>query len=180
MLRNPDKWIYTIECTVPTENEDLSKDPRFNNYGWKWSKGYDSVETIGKMYTRGEAVDMVFNKHYMFVKYLATQHLPWENGIVSFMKDTVLQRQVMTLEEIWDKLPDEPRNDCEECYGSCAQCVYRKIDLEQNANKELYVKNIHCLYDRDNDLLQAMAKGNHYCKHFTCLHLLSKKNKSKC
>ena len=90
MQRNIDKWIYTIECANPEGNEDLSKDPHFNVYGWKWSKGYDSVDVIGKLYTRGEAVDMVFNKHYTFVKYLATQHLPWENGVVSFMKDTSL------------------------------------------------------------------------------------------
>lgn len=180
MLRNPDKWIYTVECAKPTEVEDLSKDSRFNTFGWKWDKGYDSVETIGKLYTRGEAVDMVFNKHYTFVKYLATQHLPWENGIVSFMKDTALERKVMTLEEIWDKLPDTEVNDCAECYGSCSDCVYRKIDLEENAHKQLVVKAIHCLYDRNNELLQAMAKGNHYCRHFVCLHLLSKKNKSKC
>lgn len=180
MLRNPDKWIYTIECANPEGNEDLSKDKRFNIYGWKWSKGYDSVETIGKLYTRGEAVDMVFNKSYTFVKYLATQHLPWEDGVVSFMKDTTLERHVMTLEEIWDKLPNDDHNTCDECYGSCAQCVYRKIDLKENGRKELIVKDIHCLYDRNDEMLQAMAKGNHYCKHFVCLHLLSKRNKSKC
>ena len=125
MQRNPDKWIYTIECANPEGNEDLSKDPHFNLYGWKWSKGYDSVDAIGKLYTRGEAVDMVFNKHYTFVKYLATQHLPWQNGIVAFMKDTALERQVLTLEDIWEKLPDAPENTCSECYGSCAQSVYR-------------------------------------------------------
>ena len=70
MQRNIDKWIYTIECANPEGNEDLSKDSRFNIFGWKWSKGYDSVDAIGKLYTRGEAVDMVFNKHYTFVKYL--------------------------------------------------------------------------------------------------------------
>ena len=53
MQRNPDKWIYTIECANPEGNEDLSKDPHFNIYGWKWSKGYDSVDVIGKLYTRG-------------------------------------------------------------------------------------------------------------------------------
>lgn len=180
MLRNPDKWIYAIECAIPEENEDLSKDPRFNTFGWKWSKGYDSVETIGKMYTRGEAVDMVFNKHYTFVKYLATQHLPWDDGVVSFMKDTTLERQVMTLEEIWDKLPDVPMFACQECYGSCAECVYRKVDLEENSRKQLVVKNISCLYDKNDEMLQSMAKGNHYCKHFVCLYMLSDKNKSKC
>lgn len=178
MLRNPDKWIYTVEHT--TETEDLSKDKRFNTFGWKWDKGYDSAETIGKLYTRGEAVDMVFNKNYTFVKYLATQHLPWEDGVVAFMKSTTLERKVLTLEEIWDKLPDTTRNVCDECYGSCADCVYRKIDLEENARKQLVVKGIHCLYDRNDEMLQAMAKGNHYCKHFVCLHMLSKKNKSKC
>ena len=115
-LENIDKWIYTIECANPEGNEDLSKDPHFNLYGWKWSKGYDSVDAIGKLYTRGEAVDMVFNKHYTFVKYLATQHLSWENGVVSFMKDTALERQVMTLEEIWEKLPDVPAFACR-CAG---------------------------------------------------------------
>ena len=180
MQRNIDKWIYTIECANPEGNEDLSKDSRFNVYGWKWSKGYSSVEAICKLYTRGEAIDMVFNKHYTFVKYLATQHLPWENEVVSFMKESALERQVMTLEEIWDKLPDEPTHSCEVCYGSCAQCVYRKIDLEENSRKQLIVKDIHCLYDKNDEMLQAMAKGNHYCKHFTCLHLLSKHNKSKC
>ena len=180
MQRNIDKWIYTIECANPEGNEDLSKDPHFNLYGWKWSKGYDSVDAIGKLYTRGEAVDMVFNKHYTFVKYLATQHLPWENGIVSFMKDTALERQVLTLEDIWDKLHDASRDVCDECYASCAQCIYRKIDLVENARKELVVKDIHCLYDKNNELLQSMAKGNHYCKHFVCLHKLSKSNTSKC
>ena len=179
MLRNPDKWIYAIECAIPEENEDLSKDPRFNTFGWKWSKGYDSVETIGKIYTRGEAVDMVFNKHYTFVKYLATQHLPWDNGVVSFIKNSALKREVMTLEEIWDKLPESTSN-CDECYGSCAQCVYRKVDTEPNRFGGLVVKDIHCLYDINDEMLQSMAKGNHYCKHFVCLHMLSKKNKSKC
>lgn len=180
MQRNPDKWIYTIECANPEVNEDLSKDPHFNIYGWKWSKGYDSVDIIGKLYTRGEAVDMVFNKHYTFVKYLATQHLPWENGIVAFMKDTALERQVMTLEEIWEKLPDTVSNECTECYGSCAQCVYRKVDLKENSRKQLVVEEISCLYDKNDQMLQSMAKGNHYCKHFVCLYMLSKKNKSKC
>ena len=46
MQRNPDKWIYTIECANPEGNEDLSRDPHFNIYGWKWSKGYDSVDVI--------------------------------------------------------------------------------------------------------------------------------------
>ena len=177
MLRNPDKWIYAVECAQPTEVEDLSKDSRFNTFGWKWDKGYDSVETIGKLYTRGEAVDMVFNKHYTFVKYLATQHLPWDNGVVSFMKNTALERQVMTLEEIWDKLPDVPMFACQECYGSCAECVYRKVDLDETGKS---VKEISCLYDKNNQMLQDMAKGNHYCKHFVCLYMLSKKNKSKC
>ena len=53
MQRNIDKWIYTIECANPEGNEDLSKDHRFNIFGWKWSKGYDSVDVIGKLYTRG-------------------------------------------------------------------------------------------------------------------------------
>ena len=158
MQRNPDKWIYTIECANPEGNEDLSKDKRFNIYGWKWSKGYDSVEAIGKLYTRGEAVDMVFNKYYTFVKYLATQHLPWENGVVSFMKDTALERQVVTLEEIWDKLPNAPLDVCAECYGSCAECVYRKVDLEENSRKQLIVKNIYCLYDRNNEMLQGLVR----------------------
>ena len=180
MLRNIDKWIYTIECANPEGNEDLSKDPHFNLYGWKWSKGYDSVDVIGKLYTRGEAVDMVFNKHYTFVKYLATQHLPWEDGIVSFMKDTALERQVMTLDEIWDKLSDMAQNNCYECYGSCAQCVYRKVDIESNESGQLTVKDIRCLYDAKDKMLQSLAKGNHYCKHFVCLHMLSQKNKSTC
>ena len=179
MQRNPDKWIYTIECANPTEQEDLSQDNRFNMYGWKWSKGYDTVEAICNKYTRGEAVDMVFNRHYTFVKYLATQHLPWKDNVVSFMKDTSLERVVMSLDEIWDKLPDEPENECAECYGSCAQCVYRKVDLDMG-KYGLVVKDIHCLYDKTNELLQSMAKGNHYCKHFVCLHKLSKNNKSKC
>lgn len=177
MQRNIDKWIYTIECANPEGNEDLSKDPHFNLYGWKWSKGYDSVDVIGKLYTRGEAVDMVFNKHYTFVKYLAIQHLPWENGIISFMKNTALERQVMTLEEIWDKLPDVPTFACQECYGSCSECVYRKVDLDE---KSMKVKNISCLYDKNDEMLQSMARGNHYCKHFVCLYTLSKNNKSKC
>lgn len=180
MQRNPDKWIYAVECANPEAQEDLSKDKRFNIYGWKWSKGYDSVETIGKLYTRGEAVDMVFNKSYTFVKYLATQHLPWDNGIVSFMKETCQKREVLTLEDIWNELADTPHDVCAECYGSCADCVYRKIDLEENARKQLIVKDIHCLYDRNDEMLQSMARGNHYCKHFVCLHMLSKKNKSKC
>ena len=154
MQRNIDKWIYTIECANPEGNEDLSKDPRFNTFGWKWSKGYDSVDVIGKLYTRGEAVDMVFNKHYTFVKYLATQHLPWENGVVSFMKNTALERQVMTLEEIWEKLPDVPTHICSECYGSCSSCVYRKIDLDE---KGKMVKKISCLYDINDEMLQSMA-----------------------
>ena len=180
MQRNIDKWIYTIECANPEGNEDLSKDPHFNIYGWQWSKGYDSVDVIGKLYTRGEAVDMVFNKHYTFVKYLATQHLSWENGVVAFMKDTALERQVMTLEEIWEKLPDTANNECAECYGSCAQCVYRKVDLKENSRKQLVVEEISCLYDKNDQMLQSMARGNHYCKHFVCLYMLSKKNKSKC
>ena len=179
MQRNIDKWIYTIECSNPEGNEDLSKDPHFNLYGWKWSKGYDSVEAICKLYTRGEAVDMVFNKHYTFVKYLATQHLPWSNGVVSFMKNTALERQIMTLEEIWAQLPDGVSHNCEECYGGCAQCVFRKVDTELEADKWV-VKDIHCLYNIKDEMLQAMAKGNHYCKHFVCLYTLSKKNKSKC
>ena len=179
MQRNPDKWVYAVECTNPEGNEDLRKDHRFNIYNWEWDKGYDSIEALGKLYTRGEAVDMVFNKHYTFVKYLATQHLPWQNGIVAFMKDTTLERQVLTLDEIWDKLPETPKDMCSECYGSCAQCVYRKVDLEQG-KYGLEVKDIHCLYDIKSEMLQAMAKGNHYCKHFVCLHKLSKRNKSKC
>ena len=102
MQRNPDKWIYTVECANPEGNEDLSKDYRFNKNGWRWSKGYDTVEAICNKYTRGEAVDMVFNKHYTFVKYLATQHLPWGDNTVSFMKETALERVVMNLDEIWD------------------------------------------------------------------------------
>lgn len=179
MLRMPDKWIYAIECTNPEVQEDLSKDKRFNVYGWTWDKGYDSIESIGKLYSRGEAVDMVFNKHYTFVKYLATQYFTWKNGIVSFIKDSVLERKVMMLEEIWDKLPDTVKNDCAECYGSCAQCVYRKVDTEKDSRGQLVVKDIHCVYS-DNELMQSLAKGNHYCKHFTCLHLLSKHNTTRC
>jgi hypothetical protein len=96
------------------------------------------------------------------------------------MKDTALERQVMTLEEIWEKLPDTVSNECAECYGSCAQCVYRKVDLKENSHKQLVVEEISCLYDKNDQMLQAMAKGNHYCKHFVCLYMLSKKNKSKC
>ena len=176
MLRNPDKWIYAIERTAPMEDVQRTDYP-FNLYGWKWSEGYDSVETIGKMYTRGEAVDMIFNRHYVFVRYLATQHLPWENGVVSFMKDTVLKREVLTLEDIWDKLPDKT-NQCDICYGSCAQCIYRKVDTEEK-NGQLIVKDIHCMYS-PSELMQALAKGNQYCRHFTCLHLLSKHNTTRC
>ena len=176
MLRNPDKWIYAIERTAPMEDVQRTDYP-FNLYGWKWSEGYDSVETIGKMYTRGEAVDMIFNRHYVFVRYLATQHLPWENGVVSFMKNTTLKREVLTLEDIWDKLLD--KNDCcEECYGSCEQCVYRKVDTEIEDGK-LVVKNIRCLYST-NKMMQDLAKGNQYCRYFTCLHLLSKHNTTRC
>ncbi len=177
MLRNPDKWIYAIERVEPAENIQR-KDYPFNLYGWNWSEGYDSVETIGKMYTRGEAVDMIFNKHYVFVKYLATQHLPWENGLITFMKDTCLEREVLTLEDIWEKLP-EKTNQCDECYGSCAQCVYRKVDTEKDSKGQWIVKDIHCMYS-NNELMQALAKGNHYCKHFTCLYKLSKNNQSRC
>lgn len=180
MQRNIDKWIYTVECANPEGNEDLSKDYRFNKNGWRWSKGYDTVEAICNKYTRGEAVDMVFNKHYTFVKYLATQHLPWGDNTVSFMKETALERVVMNLDEIWDKLPEAPENECAVCYGSCAQCVYRKVDLETNKYGNLLVKDIHCLYDKENELMQSLAKGNHYCTHFTCLHKLSKNNNSKC
>jgi hypothetical protein len=176
MLRNPDKWIYAIERTTSIEDNQKTDFP-FNLYGWKWSEGYDSVETIGKMYTRGEAVDMIFNRNYVFVRYLATQHLPWENGMVTFMKDTALKREVLTLEDIWDKLPDKT-NNCDVCYGSCAQCVYRKVDTEEQ-DGQLIVKDIRCMYST-NELMQSLAKGNHYCKYFTCLHLLSKHNTTRC
>lgn len=180
MLRMPDKWIYAIE---KVNNEKVPRvgtiDWHYNMYGWDWDEAYDSIETIGKMYTRGEAVDMIFNKNYVFVKYLATQHFTWEDGIVTFMKNTVLQREVMTLDEIWDKLPED--NDvCTECYGSCAQCVYRKVDTEKDEKGQWIVKDIHCLYNLDNELMQSLAKGNHYCKHFSCLYMLSQKNKRKC
>ena len=115
MLRMPDKWVYAIERISPEEDSKRTDYP-FNLYGWNWSEGYDSVETIGKMYTRGEAVDMIFNKHYVFVKYLATQHLPWENGLITFMKDTTLKREVLTLEDIWDKFPDKT-NNCEDSHN---------------------------------------------------------------
>ena len=176
MLRMPDRWVYAIEKNgeVPANSN-----PKYNLYNWDWSEAYDSVETIGKMYTRGEAVDMVFNKNYTFVKYLATQYYTWENGVVTFMKDSVLKREVMTLNEIWDKLPENTPN-CGECYGSCAQCVYRKVDTEPDKFGGFVVKDIRCLYDIKDEMLQSMAKGNHYCKHFICLHMLSKKNKSKC
>lgn len=177
MLRNPDKWIYAIE-QVGVEEAPREEHP-YNLYGWNWSEGYDSVETIGKMYTRGEAVDMIFNKNYVFVRYLATQHLPWQNGLITFMKDTILKREVLTLEDIWSKLPDVSHS-CEECYGSCAQCVYRKVDTEKDEKGQWIVKDIHCLYNLDNELMQSLAKGNHYCKHFSCMYMLSQKNKRKC
>lgn len=178
MLRMPDRWIYAVECNInkPKEKKD---DWRYNMYNWDWDEAYDSIETIGKMYTRGEAVDMIFNKNYTFVRYLATQYFTWENGVVTFIKNTVLKREVMTLDEIWDKLPENTPN-CDECYGSCAQCVYRKVDTESDKFGGLIVKDIHCLYNIKDEMLQSMAKGNHYCKHFICLHMLSKKNKSKC
>ena len=177
MLRMPDRWVYAIEKNgeVPANNN-----PKYNLYNWDWSEAYDSVETIGKMYTRGEAVDMVFNKGYSFVKYLATQYYIWESGVVTFMKKSVLDRQVMTLEEIWDTFPDRPHAVCEECYGSCAQCVFRKVDTEMDENNHLVVKDVHCMYDIKDEMLQSMAKGNHYCKHFYCLHMISQKNKTKC
>ena len=177
MLRNPDKWIYAIE-QVGVEEAPRKEHP-YNLYGWNWSEGYDSVETIGKMYTRGEAVDMIFNKNYVFVRYFATQHLPWQNGLITFMKDTILKREVLTLEDIWSKLPDVSHS-CEECYGSCAQCVYRKVDTEKDEKGQWIVKDIHCLYNLDNELMQSLAKGNHYCKHFSCMYMLSQKNKRKC
>jgi hypothetical protein len=96
------------------------------------------------------------------------------------MKNTALERQIMTLEEIWAQLPDGVSHNCEECYGSCAQCVYRKVDTEPDKFGGFVVKDIHCLYNIKDEMLQSMAKGNHYCKHFICLHMLSKKNKSKC
>lgn len=180
MLRMPDKWIYAIE---KVNNEKVPHvgtiDWHYNMYGWDWDEAYDSIETIGKMYTRGEAVDMVFNKNYVFVKYLATQYFTWENGIITFIKNTVLQREVMTLDEIWDKFSSEISN-CENCEGGCAQCVYRKVDTEIDHRGQMIVKDIHCLYNINDDMLQSMAKGSHYCKHFTCLHTLSKHNKSKC
>lgn len=131
------------------------------------------------MYTRGEAVDMIFNKNYVFVRYLATQHLPWQDGLVTFIKDTALKREVLTLEDIWNKLPDISHS-CEECYGSCAQCVYRKVDTEKDEKNQWIVKDIHCLYNPDNELMQSLARGNHYCKHFSCMYMLSQKNKRKC
>ena len=73
-----------------------------------------------------------------------------------------------------------PTFACPECYGSCSECVYRKVDLEENSRKQLVVKDISCLYDKNNKMLQSMAKGNHYCKHFVCLYTLSGKNKPKC
>lgn len=180
MLRMPDKWIYAIE---KVNNEKLPRtgtiDWHYNMYGWNWDEAYDSIETVGKMYTRGEAVDMVFNKNYVFVKYLATQYFTWEKGIVTFIKDTVLKREVMTLNEIWDKLPED-NNVCSECYGSCAQCVYRKVDTDIDRFGQITVKDIHCMYNIKDKMLQSMAKGNHYCKHFTCLHKLSKYNNSTC
>ena len=176
MLRMPDRWIYAVEkAGEKTVNDHW----HYHINGWDWDEAYDSIETIGKMYTRGEAVDMVFNKNYTFVKYLATQYYTWENGVVTFMKDSVLKREVMTLNEIWDKLPENTPN-CGECYGSCAQCVYRKVDTEPDKFGGFVVKDIRCLYDIKDEMLQSMAKGNHYCKHFICLHMLSKKNKSKC
>lgn len=179
MLRMPDKWIYAIEqvngAATPVDHKD---DWRYNINGWYWDEAYDSVEAIGKMYTRGEAVDMVFNKNYVFVKYLATQYYTWENGVVTFIKKTVLQREVMTLEEIWDKLPEATKT-CVECYGSCAQCIYRKVDTVKDETDKWIVEDIRCLYNPANELMQSLAKGNHYCKHFSCIHMLSK-NKTKC
>lgn len=180
MVRMPDKWIYAIErVNVEPEVKDHSNDWRYNINHWKWDEAYDSLETLRKMYTRGEAVDMIFNKNYVFVKYLATQYYTWDEGIVTFMKNSTLQREVMTLDEIWDKLPNKISN-CENCDGGCAQCIYRKVDTKVNNQGQMVVKNIHCLYDINDKMLQSMAKGNHYCKHFTCLHTLSKHNKSRC
>lgn len=179
MLRMPDKWIYAIERVTPANEKTDNPDWRYHINNWDWDEAYDSVETIGKMYTRGEAVDMVFNKNYVFVKYLATQYYTWEEGIVTFIKSSVLKREVLTLEEIWDKLPNKSHN-CEECYGSCAQCIYRKVDTELDKFGQWEVKDIHCLYNIKDEMLQSMARGNHYCKHFVCLHMLSKHNITRC
>lgn len=178
MLRMPDKWIYAIErVNVTPEVKDHSNDWRFNINHWKWDEAYDSLETLRKMYTRGEAVDMVFNKNYIFVKYLATQYYTWDEGVVTFIKKTVLKREVMTLDEIWDAPENWGVHNCEECYGSCAQCIYRKVDTEQDIRGNWTVKDIHCVYDKNDEMLQSMAKGNHYCKHFICFHALLKQYK---
>lgn len=100
MLRNPDKWVYCLESLSPVAQE-LSTDKRYNIYGWHWDKGYDNIESLRATMTRGEAIDKVFNNNYAVVRYLATQHLPWENHEVGFIKHTTLKREVMDINDIW-------------------------------------------------------------------------------
>lgn len=118
------KWLYRLESTDPqlglwyndsgefvltlgtlenckTKNLPMGYDEKYKQQGKDWYSSCSNIEDLTYWYSIENAKDLI-EKGFRFSKYLAIDYVEYEKETV-FLKETVLDRKTLNLNEIFKK-----------------------------------------------------------------------------